>query len=153
MNRPSQSAAEIEQAKRNTAVARARVQTSAGALKQRLSPKALAADAAQTVRAKTGGATQAARKRPVAAGAAVGVAALILFRKPVGKLVRRLFNSSDRLARRQRKQALREDRERRRAEKEARKADKRARREADAGPERAAHDENSPMAAREKSAA
>jgi hypothetical protein len=130
MSRPSPSASEIEQAKRNTAVARARVQTSVGALKERLHPKALAADAAETVRAKTSAVGDRARQRPVAAGAVAGVAALILFRKPLGKVLRRLFSRSDRLARRQQKEALQADRERRRAEKEARRAEKRARREA-----------------------
>ena len=156
MSRPSPTASEIEQAKRNTAVAKARVQTSAGALKERLQPKALVADAKQTVRSGAGKAADAAGKRPAVAGVAAGVAALILFRKPVKKILRRLFSRSDRLVRRQHKEALRLDRDRRRAAKEARRAEKRARREAAARPDevaRPADDLGSTMAAPETSAA
>lgn len=124
------SARDIEQAKRNAAVARARVQTSLTAVKERLHPKALAANAAQTVKSKTGAIGETARKRPLAAGAAAGVAALVLFRKPIGKSLRRLFSRRARLERHEYKERLRVDRERRRAEKEARRAEKEARRAA-----------------------
>lgn len=88
-------AADIEQAKRNAAIARARVQTTVGALKQRLSPRTIAAEARTKVRTTTGAiggkASEAARQRPVATGAAAGLAALIVFRKPVKRLAMRLF--------------------------------------------------------------
>lgn len=80
----------IEQAKRDAAIARARIQTTAGALKQRLSPKSLMAGAVGAVRAKTAAVGVAARKRPVALTLAAGIAALILFGKPVKKVTKRL---------------------------------------------------------------
>jgi hypothetical protein len=93
--KPQPDVVEIEQAKRNAAVARARVQTTVGALKQRLNPRNIAADAKEKVRERTGAitgkASDAARKRPVAAGTAAGIATLIVFRKPVKKLARKLF--------------------------------------------------------------
>ena len=92
--RPSD-AADIEQARRNAAAARARVQSTVGALKQRLNPRNIAADAREKVRETTGAisqkATGAVRKRPAATSAAAGIAALVLFRKPVGKLAKFLF--------------------------------------------------------------
>lgn len=88
-------ARDIEQAKRNAAVARARVQSTVGALKQRLSPSNIAADAKARVKETTGAITEkasgAVRERPVTASAAAGAAALFLFRKPMKKLARRLF--------------------------------------------------------------
>lgn len=158
MSRPSQSASDIEQAKRNAATARARVQTSLTAVKQRLNPKALAADAAQTVKSRTSAigekATDAARKRPAVVGAAAGVAALILFRKPAGKVFRRLFSRRARLERLDYQYRLQDVRDRRRAEKrarrdakDARKAEKRARRDA-----AAAENSNSTQAAPQSAA-
>jgi hypothetical protein len=134
MKGPSPDVVEIEQAKRNAAVARSRVQSTAGALKQRLNPRNLAADAVETVKGKTAAvgdkASDAARKRPGAATAAAAVAALIVFRKPVKKLARRLFSSTDKAERRERKEA-------KRALKRQAKAAKAARR-SDASPEEAA---------------
>jgi hypothetical protein len=152
MNRPSPTASDIEQAKRNTAVARARVQTTAGALKQRLNPKALAADAAQTVRSKTGAVGDKASKRPAATAAVAGAAALFLFRKPVGKVLRRMFSRRARLERHEYKYRLQADRDRRRAEKEARRAEKEARR-AEKEAQRAADDTNLTAAANDTNAA
>jgi hypothetical protein len=127
---PAPDVLEIEQAKRNAAVAKDRVQTTANALKQRLAPKALAADAAETVREKTGAVGDAARKRPAAAGAAAGVAALILFRKPVGRLLRLVVSRKAREQRRERKEAAQEAKWEKRAAKVARKEDKRRAKEA-----------------------
>ena len=96
--RPSD-AADIEQARRNAAAARARVQSTMGALKQRLNPRNIAADAREKVRETTGAISQkasgAVRKRPAATTAAAGIAALVLFRKPVGKLAKLLFRRRD----------------------------------------------------------
>ena len=93
-------ARDIEQAKRNASRAKARMQSTVGALKQRLSPRNIVADAKGKVREKTGAVTQrasgAVRKRPAATTTAAGVAALVLFRKPVGKLIKRLFRRKPR---------------------------------------------------------
>jgi len=130
----NQDDADIEQAKRNAAAAKARMQTTVGALKQRLNPKTIAADAVENVKEKTGAigerASDVARRRPVATGAAAGLAALIVFRKPVGKLVRRLFGRKAKEERRGRKDARRTDLEVRRAEKAARRDAKLRAREA-----------------------
>ena len=111
MSKPSPDVAEIEQAKRNAAVAKERVQSTAGALKQRLNPKNLAADAVETVKGKTAAvgdrASDVARQRPGAVSAAAGVATLIIFRKPLKKLARRLFSRTDKAERRERKEAKR----------------------------------------------
>ena len=101
-NRPSD-AADIEQARRNAAAARARVQSTLGALKQRLNPRTIAADARDKVREKTQMATGAVRRRPAATTAAATVAALVVFRKPVGKLARLLFRNSRKAERVQQK--------------------------------------------------
>lgn len=94
-DKSSPDAADIEQAKINAAVARNRVQTTVGALKQRLNPRNIAADAKEKVRettgAITGKASDAARRRPVAVSAAAGVGTLVLFRKPLKRLAKRLF--------------------------------------------------------------
>jgi hypothetical protein len=111
MSGPSPDVIEIEQAKRNATVARSRVQSTAGALKQRLNPRNLAADAVESVKGKTAAvgdkASEAARRRPGAATAAAAIAALIVFRKPVKKLGRRLFGRTDKAERRARKEAKR----------------------------------------------
>lgn len=104
-----QDVVEIEQAKRNAAVAKARVQTTAGALKERLSPGNLAASAKERVREKTDAIGTAAQRRPVATGAAAGVATLIVFRKPVTRLVKRLFGRSDRRPEREERKRLKRE--------------------------------------------
>jgi len=119
--KPAPDVVEIEQAKRNAAVAKARMQTTVGALKQRLNPKTIAADAVENVKEKTSRAGDLARARPGAASAAAGVAALILFRKPIGKLARRLFSRKEREERRNRKEAKRMELDLRRAEKAQRR--------------------------------
>lgn len=90
--------AALEQARRNSARAKARVQSTAGALKERLKPANLAASAVDGVRRKTGVAsskvTGTMRKRPAASTVAASLAALLLFRKPLKKLACRLFGKS-----------------------------------------------------------
>lgn len=134
MSKGPDEAAQIEQAKRNATVAKARVQTTVGALKQRLNPKTIAADAVENVKEKTGAignrASDVARERPAVAGAAAGVAALVLFRKPVGKLVRRLFSSKAKQERRKRKEEKQVEKDWRRAEKNAKREAKDLRRRA-----------------------
>jgi hypothetical protein len=100
MSGPSPDVIEIEQAKRNATVARSRVQSTAGALKQRLNPRNLAADAVESVKGKTAAVGDKAT-------AAAAIAALIVFRKPVKKLGRRLFGRTDKAERRARKEAKR----------------------------------------------
>lgn len=95
MSKQTEPAADIEQAKREAAAARARVDTTVGALKYKLNPRTIAAGALDNVRGKTDEitdrATEAAHQRPAAAGAAVGAVALFLFRKPVVRTVKWMF--------------------------------------------------------------
>lgn len=84
-------AQDIERAKRNAELARARVDTTVGALKERLNPRHLAEEAKDRVREKTGEISDAAHRRPVTTGAVAGAATLLLFRKPVGRLAKKLF--------------------------------------------------------------
>jgi len=137
---PAPDVLEIEQAKRNAAVAKARAQTTANALKQRLSPKTLAADAKETVLEKTGAVGDAARKRPGAVGAAAGVATLILFRKPVGRLLRLVVSSKAREARRERKEEAQRAKWEKQAAKVARKDEKRKAKEERAAAKELARD-------------
>jgi hypothetical protein len=107
MTKQQAGASDIEQAKRNAARARARMQTTVGALKQRLNPRTIAADAKERVRETTGAigerASGVVKQRPAATSAAAGVATLIVFRKPVGRLVKRLFGHEARQKRASRK--------------------------------------------------
>lgn len=86
------SIADIEQARRNTAVARARMQSTLGALKYRLSPATIAADTKRKVLDTSGAigarASKVVNQHPVATTGAAGVAALILFRKPIVKIAK-----------------------------------------------------------------
>ena len=90
--------AALEQARRNSALAKARVQSTAGALKQRLKPANLAASAVGGMRRKSHAVGDKVagtmRKRPAASTVAAGIAALVLFRKPLKKLACRLFGKS-----------------------------------------------------------
>lgn len=129
MSKKQDDAADIEQAKRNATVAKARVQTTVGALKQRLNPKTIAADAVENVKGKTGAVGEVARKRPAAASAAAGVAALILLRKPLGKIARRLFSRKAKEERQRRKEEKQFELDWRRAEKAKRRDDKLRQRE------------------------
>jgi len=118
--KPAADVVDIEQAKRNAAVARARVQTTVGALKERVSPGNIVAGAKERVREKTDAIGSAAQRRPVAAGTVAGVAGLILFRKPVKRVLKRLFVRSEKskarkLARQERKAVKRANRDAARA--------------------------------------
>lgn len=88
-------AGSIEDAKRQATVARARIDESLGALQGRLSPRIVAQDAWHTVRETsdrvTDQAIDGARKQPGLAGAAGAAIVLIAFRKPVFRLVGKLF--------------------------------------------------------------
>ncbi|HEY0114776.1 MAG TPA: DUF3618 domain-containing protein [Allosphingosinicella sp.] len=131
MTRQQMNGADIEQAKRNAAVARSRVQTTVGALKQRLSPSNIAAEAKTKVKERTdaitGAAGDVAKRRPVATGTAAGLATLIVFRKPVGRLAKRLFGRKDKAER----VRLKAERARLKAE---RKAERRAGKDRDEAP-------------------
>lgn len=133
MSKEPADVAEIEQAKRNAAMAKTRVQTTAGALKQRLNPRNLAADAVETVKEKTGvignHANGVAQRRPGALTAAAGVATLIIFRKPLKKIGRRLFSRTARQERRDQKAEKRAARQERRDAKMSRRAAKAAERQ------------------------
>jgi hypothetical protein len=123
---PAPDVVEIEQAKRNAEIARDRVQTSVGALKQRLHPRTIASDAAEKVKERTGAIGDQARRRPGAAAAAAGVATLIVFRKPLKKIGRRLFSRKAKDERRARKEAARLDKDEKRIAKERRREEKHA---------------------------
>lgn len=88
--------ARIEQAKRDSERARARLDTTVGALQRRLNPKTLASDAWEGVRDKgsdlADDAVEAVRQRPVAVSAALGAVVLFLARNPVRRSVSRLIN-------------------------------------------------------------
>jgi len=141
---PAPDVIEIEQAKRNAAVAKARVQSTAGALKQRLHPRTLAADAADTVKVKTGAIGEQARRRPGAAAAVAGAATLIVLRKPLVKLARRLFSRTAKDERRARKEAARLDKAERRIAKQRRREAKRGQRNGRAAAERAPENQAAP---------
>lgn len=93
-----QDLAALEQARRNSALAKARVQSTATALKERLKPANLAANAVDGVRRKTeiAGSKVAGTmlKRPAASTVAASLAAFFLFRKPLKKLACRVFGRS-----------------------------------------------------------
>jgi hypothetical protein len=86
---------DIAQAKRNAAVARARIDSDLGALQQRLNPKALAQETWSGVLEKTDTLTDqavaTARRRPGLAAGAAAATLLLVFRKPIAKGVKRLF--------------------------------------------------------------
>jgi hypothetical protein len=86
---------DIAQAKRNAAVARARIDSDLGALQQRLNPKALAQETWSGVLEKTDTLTDqavaTARRRPGPATGAAAATLLLVFRRPIAKGVKRLF--------------------------------------------------------------
>jgi hypothetical protein len=75
--------------------AKARLQSTASALKQRLSPSNLAHQARDKVRETTSAvaarATDAVKSRPTTTKAVAGVAALFLFRKTLGRIGRAMW--------------------------------------------------------------
>jgi hypothetical protein len=89
-------APEIEQAKREAELARHRLETTVGALQQRLHPKTLATDAWEGAKEKGSDLTDSAmgvvRERPAAVSAALAAFALFLARRPIGRVVGRMFH-------------------------------------------------------------
>lgn len=88
-------APEIEQAKRDAEQARRRLETTMGALQQRLHPKTLATDAWEGAKEKgsdlTDSAMDVVRERPGAVSAALAAFTLFLARRPIGRAVGRMF--------------------------------------------------------------
>ena len=86
---------ELEQAKRNAMLARARLDTSVGALQLRLRPGNLATEAWDGVKDKSEslaeGALDAVKKRPAAVSMAIGAIALFLAREPLKRVVTRMW--------------------------------------------------------------
>lgn len=91
--------AAVEQAKRDAQAARRRLDSTLVALQQRLHPKALANEAWDGVKEKSGdlaeGALGAVRQRPGAVSLAVGAAVLFLARDPLRRAVGRAFSKRD----------------------------------------------------------
>ena len=89
----------VEQAKRDALAARRRLDSTLVALQQRLHPKALANEAWDGVKEKSGdlaeGALGAVRQRPGAVSLAVGAAVLFLARDPLRRAVGRAFSKRD----------------------------------------------------------
>jgi len=90
--------ARIERARREVVEARLRLGVSIAGLQLRL-PRQLANRAWQGVRAKSGevaeDALDAVKNRPAAAGGALAAVALVLARKPIGRLVSGWFAGKD----------------------------------------------------------
>ena len=88
-------AKDLEQAKRNAMLARARLDTSVGALQLRLRPGNLATEAWDGVKDKSEslaeGALDAVKKRPAAVSMAIGAIALFLAREPLKRVVTRMW--------------------------------------------------------------
>jgi hypothetical protein len=89
----------VEQAKRDAIRARGRLESTLGALQQRLHPSSLAGEAWGGVKDKSAdladGALQAVKKRPAIASAAIGALALFLAREPIRRAVTRLLSADD----------------------------------------------------------
>ena len=87
---------QVEQAKRNAVMARARLDSTLVAVQQRLRPGNLAGEAWDGVKDRSvdldDGALTAVRKRPAAVSVAVGAVALFLAREPLKRTVKRLFS-------------------------------------------------------------
>lgn len=92
-------AMQVEQAKREAEQARRRLETTIGALQQRLNPKTLATDAWDGVKEKgsdiTDSAMDVVRERPAVVSAAVAAFALFLARRPIGRAVGRMFGGEE----------------------------------------------------------
>ena len=89
----------VEQAKRDSLAARARLESTLGALQHRLRPGNLAGEAWDGVKDKSAdladGALQAVKKRPAAVSAVVGALALFLAREPLKRGLTRLISGED----------------------------------------------------------
>ena len=90
---------QVEEAKRNTIRARARLESTLGALQARLRPGNLAGEAWDGVKDKSAdladGALQAVKKRPAIASAALGALALFLAREPIRRAVTRMLSDDE----------------------------------------------------------
>jgi len=90
---------QVEQAKREAVMARARLDSTLVAVQQRLRPGSLAGEAWDGVKDKSvdlaDGALSAVRKRPAAVSVAVGAVALFLAREPIKRVVSRLFSDEE----------------------------------------------------------
>ncbi|HET9428554.1 MAG TPA: DUF3618 domain-containing protein [Allosphingosinicella sp.] len=90
---------DLEQAKRNAILARARLDSSVGALQLRLRPGNLATEAWDGVKDKSEtlaeGALDAVKKRPAAVSLAIGAFALFLAREPLKRVVTRMWNEGE----------------------------------------------------------
>ena len=90
---------QVEQAKRNAVMARARLDSTLVAVQQRMRPGSLAGEAWDGVKDKSAdladGALTAVRKRPAAVSVAVGALALFLAREPIKRVVSRLFSDEE----------------------------------------------------------
>ena len=90
---------QVEQAKRNAVMARARLDSTLVAVQQRMRPGSLAGEAWDGVKDKSAdladGALTAVRKRPAAVSVAVGAVALFLAREPIKRVVSRLFSDEE----------------------------------------------------------
>ena len=89
----------VEQAKREAVMARARLDSSLGAVQLRMRPGNLAGEAWDGVKDKSAdladGALTAVRKRPAAVSMAVGAFALFLAREPLRRAVTRMFTDDE----------------------------------------------------------
>lgn len=93
------SLADVEQAKRNAVMARARLDSHIVALQLRLRPANLAGEAWDGVKGKSAdladGALEAVKKRPAAVSAALGALALFLAREPLKRAAVRLISGAN----------------------------------------------------------
>ncbi len=93
----------LEFAKRHAEIAKGRLDSTLVALQTRVKPANLANEAWDGVRDRSSSfadtAMVEAKKRPAVVGAAVGVLALLLARKPIGRALGRLFSSEDEVER------------------------------------------------------
>ena len=90
---------DLEQARRNVVMARARLDSSLVAVQQRLKPANLAGEAWDGVKDKSAdladGALTAVKKRPAAVSMALGAFALFLARQPLKRAVTRLVSGEE----------------------------------------------------------
>lgn len=89
----------LEQAQRDVARARARLDSTIGALQHRMKPANLAGEAWDGVKDKSAdlaeGALDAARKRPAAVAVAIGALGLFLAREPIRRGIGRLVSGEE----------------------------------------------------------
>lgn len=99
MSQNSTSLLQLEQAKRDAVMARARLESHVVALQTRLKPANLAGEAWDGVKDKSAnlaeGALEAVRKRPAAVSVALGALALFLARDPLKRAATRLISGPE----------------------------------------------------------